>query len=576
MKKTLLFLIVEIIISVSSIAQDFKSFNNTLWKGTDYQATDSSLITYSVPEEYPYTQLKPTFNVSVDDVSYIGLYNDKNFWNGNVQFGYIDFTENRKPYVTIASEKKINSFEILPHDADISDIEQTSRYVRFKINKPQQNITIVFNGSYKGDILHLFCNKVEPKPQLTRFYNNRTHYDSRLGIYYFGPGYWDLNNISTFGGKLTVSGNRKVWIEGGAVVLGQINLSGSVTGDDYAKIYGHGIIMTSAETGGNSLNMSWTDAGKVDGIIVFTHGHSAWQTTFTECKNINVSNIKIIGTKYASTDGMDLTRCINCTFDNIFVRSCDDAVAIKGLYDENIPISECPPNTGLTFNRMQLWNDGNNAFGIGAETRASEFSNIKLTNSEILFSYDDPYYHERLDERSAMNICALHGTYFHDITFENIYVNRCERLIGMGFKESFWFGSIQGDQSTDGGIRNVTFKNISCPNTSQSAIANSIRLYGWEKVGTPSKTISDITFDHVSIEGQYVSSISDRHIDISSHDMEKGLVKGLMFAPIQTSIKNTSFKDSDIQNGIYNINGTKTQKAAKGIYIKNGRKYINR
>jgi hypothetical protein len=45
MKKTLLFLVVEIIISVSSIAQDFKNFNNTLWKGTDYQAADSSLIT---------------------------------------------------------------------------------------------------------------------------------------------------------------------------------------------------------------------------------------------------------------------------------------------------------------------------------------------------------------------------------------------------------------------------------------------------------------------------------------------------------------------------------------------------
>ena len=50
MKKTLLFLVVEIIISVSSIAQDFKNFNNTLWKGTDYQAADSSLITYSLPE----------------------------------------------------------------------------------------------------------------------------------------------------------------------------------------------------------------------------------------------------------------------------------------------------------------------------------------------------------------------------------------------------------------------------------------------------------------------------------------------------------------------------------------------
>ena len=229
MKKTLL-LIAEIIISSSAIAQDYQNYNDTLWKGTNYQATDSSLITYAIPDEYPYTQLKPTFNVSVDDEAYVGLYNDRNYWNGNVQFGYIDFTDSRKPYITIASEKKINSFEILPHDANISDIEQTSRYIRFKINEPKQNITVIFNGSYKGDVLHLFCNNVEPKPQLTRFYNKSTHYDSRLGIYYFGPGYWDLNKISTYGGKMTISGNKKLYIEGGAVVLGQINISNSAIG----------------------------------------------------------------------------------------------------------------------------------------------------------------------------------------------------------------------------------------------------------------------------------------------------------------------------------------------------------
>lgn len=574
MKKTLL-LIAEIIISSSAIAQDYQNYNDTLWKGTNYQATDSSLITYAIPYEYPYTQLKPTFNVSVDDEAYVGLYNDRNYWNGNVQFGYIDFTDSRKPYITIASEKKINSFEILPHDANISDIEQTSRYIRFKINEPKQNITVIFNGSYKSDVLHLFCNNVEPKPQLTRFYNKNTHYDSRLGIYYFGPGYWDLNKISTYGGKMTISGNKKIYIEGGAVVLGQINISNSAIGDDCAKIYGHGIIMTSADTGGNGLNISWTDAGKVYDIIVFTHGHSAWQTTFTECENLDIKNIKIIGTTYASTDGMDLTRCRNCTFDNIFVRSCDDAIAIKGLYDENIPITECPPNTGLTFNRMQLWNDCNNAFGIGAETRASEFSNIKLTNSEILFSYDDPYYHEKLDERSTMNICALHGTYFHDIIFDNIYVNRCERLISMGFKDSFWFGSIQGDQSPDGGIRNITFKNITCPNNSGSAIANDIRLYGWEQTGTPSKTISDITFDHVSIEGQYVNTLYDKNIDISSSDIDKGLVTDLLFIPNSTSIKRQTIdNDKDIHNDIYSINGTKIKKPTMGIYIKNGKKYL--
>ena len=60
-------------------------------------------------------------------------------------------------------------------------------------------------------------------------------------------------------------------------------------------------------------------------------------------------------------------------------------------------------------------------------------------------------------------------------SFENIYVNRCERLIGLGFKSDFWFGSIQGDQSFPGGISGVTFRNITSPNNSGSSI-NRINL----------------------------------------------------------------------------------------------------
>jgi hypothetical protein len=36
---------------------------------------------------------------------------------------------------------------------------------------------------------------------------------------------------------------------------------------------------------------------------------------------------------------MDLNYCQNCTFDNIFVRANDDAVAIKGLITEGDPLT---------------------------------------------------------------------------------------------------------------------------------------------------------------------------------------------------------------------------------------------
>ena len=138
-----------------------------------------------------------------------------------------------------------------------------------------------------------------------------------------------------------------------------------------------------------------------------------------------MTNTNIIATRYASVDGIDINTCQDCEWDNCFVRSCDDAIAIKGLY-QDAP-DACPANRNLKFTRMQLWNDCNNAFGMGAETHASAYENISLTDSEILFSYDDPNFHEQLEERAALTICALDGTYFRNIRFENVRVNRCER-----------------------------------------------------------------------------------------------------------------------------------------------------
>lgn len=70
----------------------------------------------------------------------------------------------------------------------------------------------------------------------------------------------------------------------------------------------------------------------------------------------------------------------------MFIRACDDAIAIKGMAPSTTLPSNYKPNRNLTFERIQLWNDANNAFGLGAETQASIYENISLKNSDILFS----------------------------------------------------------------------------------------------------------------------------------------------------------------------------------------------
>jgi hypothetical protein len=150
--------------------------------------------------------------------------------------------------------------------------------------------------------------------------------------------------------------------------------------------------------------------------------------------------------------------------------------------------------------------------GIGAENHCSLYENIRFMNSSILFSYDDPDYHEMLDERAALTICCIHGTYFRNISYENIDVYHCERLVAAGFQPSFWFGVLPGDQSTPGGISNLKYKNVQSHASSGSNIANQIYLYGWDKKDTPSKTVDGVIFDNVTIDGAKVNSQSNEHI----------------------------------------------------------------
>ena len=491
-------------------------------KGQDSIDANGIFRTHAIPAGYAHIEGSPRFNVSVNK-SYVGLFNDRNFWGGNVAFAPFEFENGNEIEIVIASRATIETFDILPHDARLLSVEQpTGQSISIRLAEADQKLTLVINDEYQKDVLHLFCNSIDHDAPTVELPEGKNYvYDRAQGLHYFGPGYHNLSDLFAYG-TLSISTDKKIYVAAGAVLEGQLQINRG----NGAKIYGRGLLMNVEPNIvtqiSNSTNCS------IEGITIHGHRASCWCNTISSSDNIRYSNVNIITTRYASTDGIDITHCSDCTFDNVFVRSCDDAIAIKGLAGETQAPADCPANSNLSFHKMQLWNDCNNAFGMGAETRASAYENISLTDSEILFSYDDPNNHEQLDERSAMNICALHGTYFRNILFENIYVNRCERLIGLGFKSDFWFGSIQGDQSFPGGISGVTFRNITSPDNSGSSIANQIHMYGWHEEGTPDKFVENITFDNVTIEGKLLTDEGDPHILTNNTDGLK-LVRNLIF-----------------------------------------------
>jgi hypothetical protein len=445
-----------------------------------------TLIIYHVPEEYP-QEGEPLFNLSVNG-KYTGIYTDIGEWGQLVSFGYFDFDPKREVEIELTVAFDFQQYRILPESARIKSTRKGNT-IKLKTRTADRALSFVFDDNYKGSVFHLFINSIDRDAPVA----------SDDNTIYFGPGYHDLG-VSN-GGRLVISGNKRLYIAGGAVVNGTVVIEKG----EQTVVAGHGLLMKTAP---NDLVLiaNQSDNISIKGIIVCSHRNPGWTVGFDSSSNVEVDNVKIVSARYASTDGFDIVNSNHIHIHNTFIRACDDAIAIKGLKRGNP--QDCPPNENMMFEHLQLWNDCNNAICLGAETRAKYYRSLYFKDIDVLFSYDDRDNHEQLDERSVMSIVCLDGTWFGDIRFEDIRVNRCERLICLTFKDSFWFGSILGNQRTEGGINNVVFKNIRVVSNSGSNIANEILLNGWQKDGTPTKTIENITFDNVYIEGQKVDEHS--------------------------------------------------------------------
>ena len=582
--KFYLLLLTATLTFASAHAADYAAWSSANCKGQTWTAADGSVMTYERPDGYTLLDGSPYFNVMVAGEAYTGLYCCNNIWGGRVAFGYFDFGDSKPVEVVVSCRRELGNYELLPEGVAVTDVEQlTDKMLRFRVTKANQNITLVLGGDYqKGDVLHLFCNDIITPPTVDN--PEGYHYDRATKTYFFGPGYYDLDQLTSTG-QVAAAGGRSIYVSGGAVVKGSLMLSGSGS-----RIYGHGLVVTNHDSH-RQLECASATNGSVEGLIFHRFKARGWQTTYTQCKDLVISNVKIIATQGGSSDGIDLTACEGIAFDNCFVRAHDDCVAIKGLAADGSQPANWRPQRNLTFKRMQLWTTTNNAFGIGAETRASVFENIHFENSDILYSYDEKSITEGMADRSAINICALHGTWFRDIHFDNIRINHCTRLFALGFEDSFWYGTLKGDQSTEGDISDVHFSNITVKRNTGSDVSNEIWLYGWKKTGTPTKHVHDIWFDNVDICGEKLTGWDYPKLKANNRE----LVYDLHFNET-TGIQTINANDIDNgNNAVYDLQGRRIAdnqgslsrsgesnpsslishpSSRKGIYIVGGKKIV--
>lgn len=306
--------------------------------------------------------------------------------NQSESAGFVSFSADEEVEIKVKRKKNFNNALIRPLSKNVS-VDVKNGEAIFKLKNPG-NYVLEFGDTH--NVLHIFYNGIKEYP------------DAKKATMYFGPG-------MHFPGVIYLRDNDTVYIDENAVVFGSIYTEGAKN----VKIYGGGVIDNSSEerltengyenhTKGTFRIYNSEDISVSD--IIFTNS-STWVMSMFNCKNITINNVKIVGHWRYNTDGIDIVNSKNVLIENSFIRSFDDTISIKAIYEHPDPVEN------ITVDNCVMWCGWGKNCEIGIETAGIEYKNITFKNCDLV--------HNMV---AAFAISNGNHADMHDICFENINV----------------------------------------------------------------------------------------------------------------------------------------------------------
>ena len=214
----------------------------------------------------------------------------------------------------------------------------------------------------------------------------------------------------------------------------------------------------------------------------------AWNLDFMGCRNVKADFVSIFGYR-ENSDGIDIVSCEEVTVSNCFIRTGDDAVAVKAML--------LPPRCGgraVRVSRCAVWNDKVRCFGIAAETR-SDISDVRFEDCDVLRSYAD-----WTTELGSLVVYICDRGTVSDITFENI---RIEHEVHLAANVLITHDRWSSDPEA-GSVRGVVFRDIDVKPKVGSRVAG----YDAEH------TAEGIRFERFRVDGKTARSAEEAGIEI--------------------------------------------------------------
>ena len=278
-----------------------------------------------------------------------------------------------------------------------------------------------FEPAGRSHALHLFIGPPE---------KNRPSLDDS-GVIYFGPGLHEA-------GLIELKDNQTLYLDEGAVVFACVRAFDARN----IRILGRGIldnshnrerILFEANEIGNeaavnnaerdhTVQLEYCTNVQIDGITI--RDSLVYTIRPIGCRNLSISNVKVIGNWRYNSDGIDMHNCENVLVDNCFLRTFDDSVCVKGFdcyYEGDVEaeVQKAMHYGGGCYEDFRhvlvrncvIWNDWGKCLEIGAETRAGEICDIRFEECDIIHVTSTP-----------LDCCNVDYAHVHDVRYRAINI----------------------------------------------------------------------------------------------------------------------------------------------------------
>lgn len=334
---------------------------------------------------------------------------------------FASFSQKGEVKVAVKPNFEFKSVKIRPLSKNIH-YEVINGEVIFTLPEPMY-ITVEFDG--KSRALHMFSDTDE-------------NWKLSGDVIYFGEGMHDV-------GQIELKSNQTLFIDEGAVVFACV----SAIDAENIKIIGRGIldnsknkekILFEANEKNNdkavnnavrkhTIQLEYCENIEIDGITI--RDSLIYNIRPIACRELEIKNVKIIGSWRYNSDGIDMHNCENVHINNCFIRTFDDSLCVKGFdcyYEGDVEkaVYEAMHRNGKSYEVFKnvlvenctIWNDWGKCLEIGAETRAEEISGIVFKNCDIIHV-----------QGSVLDCGNVDYADVHDITYENIRVEYDDAIL---------------------------------------------------------------------------------------------------------------------------------------------------